>query len=72
MKMPPYVAANICQKWAAVAIAGDTDVHYGPDDVDITADPQPANAQLRDAAPISYNALRCPALPDIAQLKLPS
>jgi hypothetical protein len=55
-----------------VAIAGDADVHYDPDDVDITADPQPANAQLRDAAPISYNALRCPALPDIAQLKLPS
>jgi hypothetical protein len=64
-----------------VAIAGDTDVHYDPDDVDITADPQPANAQLRHAAPISYKrasvpsvARHCPvkAAPvKAARLKLP-
>jgi hypothetical protein len=46
-----------------VAIASDTDVHYNPYDVDITADPDPANAQLREEAPISYNALRSPTSP---------
>jgi cytochrome P450 len=37
-------------------IANQTDVYYDPYDVDITANPYPIYARLREAAPIYYNA----------------
>ncbi|OBK13340.1 cytochrome P450 [Mycobacterium asiaticum] len=38
-----------------MTIAPDTDVYYDPYDVNITADPYPTYARLRDEAPLYYN-----------------
>ena len=38
-----------------MTIAPDTDVYYDPYDVNITADPYPTFARLRDEAPLYYN-----------------
>jgi cytochrome P450 len=38
-----------------MSIANDTDVYYDPYDVDITANPYPTYARLREEAPIYYN-----------------
>jgi cytochrome P450 len=38
-----------------MTIANDTDVYYDPYDVDITANPYPVYARLREEAPIYYN-----------------
>ena len=38
-----------------MTVANDTVVYYDPYDVDITADPYPTYARLRDEAPLYYN-----------------
>jgi len=38
-----------------VTITSDTDVYYDPYDVNITANPYPTFARLRDEAPLYYN-----------------
>ena len=38
-----------------MTIANDTQVYYDPYDVDITANPYPTYARLREEAPLYYN-----------------
>ena len=38
-----------------MTITSDTDVYYDPYDVNITANPYPTFARLRDEAPLYYN-----------------